>query len=410
MDSEIDEELKDGTLEKIAIISAMSKQPHNSQAPAPASEDLVQRLQAAANDVELVRKIVESSDSVSISAAIVALLSGVSSSAANGSELRKKARNRPCPLLPEETFLEVMLFADRDTLDTMQFVCSFLLNFIRERELTQLALRAISRVRIGQLHDYEAFGDIVPGWLPTIEMDYKRGAGKELAPKTIHQLASCLRMSYCELVYIYVGTIDETNSVFSDAWAMVFDDLVAPSTFVGTLYISLPRCDVELALRGIVAFKSVKTVNVDAYEHADQEPLDENFFLPAAQRGVRHLTHSDYTWGEHDMPANTVAALSFGFAEPTTGGDRSLCGTDCDIGKDFLAQVKQKAGELCEARHVDFSFELAVFKPLQIDSTGFEKYQRDDGRTWLMSDLDNHVNVEVTQTEGLITIHVFSSI
>ncbi|KAH7710169.1 hypothetical protein AAVH_22534 [Aphelenchoides avenae] len=109
------------------------------------------------------------------------------------------------------------------------------------------------------------------------------------------------------------------------------------------------------------------------------------------------------------MPANTVAALSFGFAEPTTGGERSLRGTDCDIGTDFRAQVKQKAGELRDASHVDFTFRLAVYKSLQIDSTGFEKCQRDDGRTWLMSDLDNHVNVEVKQTESLITIHVFSS-
>ncbi|KAH7710168.1 hypothetical protein AAVH_22533 [Aphelenchoides avenae] len=227
----------------------MSKQPHNSQAPAPAPEDLVQRLKAAANDVELVRETVESSDSVSISAAFVALLAGGSSSAVNGFGLRKKARNRPCPLLPAETFLEVVLFADRDTLDTMQLVCSFLLKVIRERELTQLALRAISRVRIGGTHNYAVYGADVEGWLPSIEMDYNRGAGKKLAPKTIHQLTSCLRMAFCKSVYINVGTIDERNFVFTDAWAMVFDDLVAPSTVVDTLSISLPRCDVELALR-----------------------------------------------------------------------------------------------------------------------------------------------------------------
>lgn len=46
--------------------------------------------------------------------------------------------------------MEVVLFADRDTLDTMQLVCSYFLTLIRELELTQLALRAISRVEIGK--------------------------------------------------------------------------------------------------------------------------------------------------------------------------------------------------------------------------------------------------------------------
>lgn len=46
----------------------------------------------------------------------------------------------------------MVLFADRDTLDAMQLVCSFLLKFIRERELTQLALRSIWRVDIGNGH------------------------------------------------------------------------------------------------------------------------------------------------------------------------------------------------------------------------------------------------------------------
>lgn len=69
----------------------------------------------------------------------------------------------------------------------------------------------------------------------------------------------------------------------------------------------------------------------------------------------------------------------------------------------------QKVAELDGARVVDFHFKLAnVSSP--IDSTSFEKYQRGDGRTWLMDDLEkNRVNVEIKQNEKHIEIHVFSS-
>lgn len=61
-----------------------------------------------------------------------------------------------------------------------------------------------------------------------------------------------------------------------------------------------------------------------------------------------------------------------------------------------------------ETHHVDFTFKLAGVR--YIDPTGLEKYQKDDGRTWLMNDLENHVNVKVKQTEKLVEIHVFSSV
>lgn len=68
----------------------MSKRPRDSHETASSAEDLVERLKAAVHDAELVREIVESTDSVSISAAFTALLAGGSPSAANDSELRKK--------------------------------------------------------------------------------------------------------------------------------------------------------------------------------------------------------------------------------------------------------------------------------------------------------------------------------
>ncbi|KAH7666360.1 hypothetical protein AAVH_43280, partial [Aphelenchoides avenae] len=69
------------------------------------------------------------------------------------------------------------------------------------------------------------------------------------------------------------------------------------------------------------------------------EKLDESFFVPAAQRGVRSVCM--WSAADEDTPAKTAAALSFGFAEPSAGGDRSLYNIDCDDGTGFLAQVKQ---------------------------------------------------------------------
>ncbi|KAH7701005.1 hypothetical protein AAVH_31871, partial [Aphelenchoides avenae] len=68
-----------------------------------------------------------------------------------------------------------------------------------------------------------------------------------------------------------------------------------------------------------------------------------------------------------------------------------------------------KVAELDGARDVDFNFKLAnVSSP--IDSTGFEEYQKGDGRTWLIDDLENHVSVELKQTVKHVEIHVFSSV
>lgn len=57
--------------------------------PASASEDLVERLKAAINDADLRRELVEGTDSVSVAAAIAALVGG-GSSASNELKLQKK--------------------------------------------------------------------------------------------------------------------------------------------------------------------------------------------------------------------------------------------------------------------------------------------------------------------------------
>ncbi|KAH7704392.1 hypothetical protein AAVH_28419 [Aphelenchoides avenae] len=97
--------------------------------------------------------------------------------------------------------------------------------------------------------------------------------------------------------------------------------------------------------------------------------------------------------------ANVAAALSFGFAEPTADGDRCLLGVACKIGTDFLEQVKQRVAELDEAHHIDFSFMMASVSQ-SIDSSGFEKYQTDDGHAWLVDDLKNRIIVRIMQNNG----------
>ncbi|KAH7691257.1 hypothetical protein AAVH_40231, partial [Aphelenchoides avenae] len=128
----------------------MAKRQRDSQAPASASEDLVGRLIAAGNEAALLREIIESNDSVSVAAAFAALLTNSASEAVNDVKHRKKIRNRPCRSTPIETFVQILLYTDRDTLDAMQLVCHFMLEFIRDREAKELPLRSISQVNIGK--------------------------------------------------------------------------------------------------------------------------------------------------------------------------------------------------------------------------------------------------------------------
>lgn len=117
------------------------------------------------------------------------------------------------------------------------------------------------------------------------------------------------------------------------------------------------HCGNQLAiLGGIVAFKSVGHVYVDSLQtYADQEPLSESFFVPAAEHGVRYINHISSA-GNPAIQSDTAAAISFGFANPLNGGDRCLIGIDCAIGADFLAQVKQvrllpNNGDIARALH-----------------------------------------------------------
>lgn len=77
-------------LASFQISTAMSKRPHGSQAPASATEDLVERLKAAGNDVRLVRDLVRNNKSAAVAAAFVALLNSRSTDAENDAKRRRK--------------------------------------------------------------------------------------------------------------------------------------------------------------------------------------------------------------------------------------------------------------------------------------------------------------------------------
>lgn len=70
--------------------SDMPKRPHDSLAQTAASEDLIERLKAAANDAVRLREIVEGSDSVSIAAAFAVIFASDSSEDTNDEKRRKK--------------------------------------------------------------------------------------------------------------------------------------------------------------------------------------------------------------------------------------------------------------------------------------------------------------------------------
>ncbi|KAH7691290.1 hypothetical protein AAVH_40196, partial [Aphelenchoides avenae] len=209
----------------------MSKRAHDSQASASASEDLVKRLKAAGNDVALLREILETNDSVSVAAALAALLTSP----------RNKARNRPCPSTPDETLVDILLFADRDALDAMQLACLFLRDFIRDREAKVLPLRFIRKVKIGTFNRPASLlrDDWNEHWLPASAVvgdwvTFDRSWG------SVSQAVPYLRLAYCECFCIDLRLTrcvrPQLRGITYDA---VFDDLVVPTTHIDVLKVLL---------------------------------------------------------------------------------------------------------------------------------------------------------------------------
>lgn len=70
--------------------------------------------------------------------------------------------------------------------------------------------------------------------------------------------------------------------------------------------------------------------------------FDEAFFVEAAEFGVRSIEFEDRP-GSRTL-ITLAAALSFGFAEATTGGNRSLSSVCCAVGAESFYEQLAKVG------------------------------------------------------------------
>ncbi|KAH7725611.1 hypothetical protein AAVH_06791 [Aphelenchoides avenae] len=81
------------------------------------------------------------------------------------------------------------------------------------------------------------------------------------------------------------------------------------------------------------AFKRVSQMVVTVKHYEDWPCFSDTFFISAAESGVRSMKfdpdgeYASWGWSFCDgyfTGIDVLGALSFGFAEPTTGGDRSI--------------------------------------------------------------------------------------
>ncbi|KAH7713419.1 hypothetical protein AAVH_19215 [Aphelenchoides avenae] len=241
----------------------MSKRRYNSQSAESAPEDLVKHLKAAANDEVLLREIIENSDIVSITAAFAALLSGGTSDAVNDAKHRKKTRNRPCRSAPNETLVEILLFADRDTLDSMQLVCHFMLNFIRDREAGELPLRSFSEVNIGKFRRPQFASNQWKDYCLPFGVLTVSETGKELFSDAVSELVPYLRLAYCVEINVDIrwtcSEPDERRGAGYGLLRSIFDDLVVPNTFVNVVTVYVDEQSAIFALRSVQKFCDVHT-------------------------------------------------------------------------------------------------------------------------------------------------------
>ncbi|KAH7660423.1 hypothetical protein AAVH_43793, partial [Aphelenchoides avenae] len=153
---------------------------------------------------------------------------------------------------PNETFLEILLFADRDTLDAMQLVGRFLFEMIRDREDKELALRSISRVNTGKcFRSWIVRSSWERHWRPMVENGSGLNTGKRFYASTINQLLRYLRLAgSCEFVCIDLQWDDAVSVKHRGAaYRALFGELVVPTMFVNVLTVCIDSRSAAEALR-----------------------------------------------------------------------------------------------------------------------------------------------------------------
>ncbi|KAH7695460.1 hypothetical protein AAVH_37481, partial [Aphelenchoides avenae] len=162
-------------------------------------------------------------------------------------------------------------------------------------------------------------------WLPVIEVLRDTNVDEGLLPDTVNQLVPYLRVAYCESVCMDLrwprpGLSDKHRRA---ARGTVFGDLAVSNTFVNVLTVCVegPRD----ALCAFEAFKPLSEVVVKVGDYTSGITFKEAFFISAAECGVRSITFESIPRAGL-IGVTLVSALSFGFANPTTGGDRNISG------------------------------------------------------------------------------------
>ncbi|KAH7720372.1 hypothetical protein AAVH_12183 [Aphelenchoides avenae] len=264
----------------------MSKRPDSSSSPAsegssaPASEDLVKRFRAAANDFVRLREIVESSDSASVAAAIAALLAVESSSAPSGSELPWKV------MFADDVLLDALKFLGRFYLDPLLETCKRTQHLVTHH-MHDVCLRYLN---FATLRRHPSADECL--WLRAEdECDDRRRCLELTVTKEEANEAICnvLRSAYVDRFEVCeVSLTDDLLASLKPALKMVVDQrrylsfhdvdfkALSPSTFLDTLL-------------GLNALRHLYLYSIRNQTFAQ---INDRLLLALAKSGLRDLSHS----------------------------------------------------------------------------------------------------------------------
>ncbi|KAH7684526.1 hypothetical protein AAVH_40966, partial [Aphelenchoides avenae] len=251
---------------------------------APASEDLVKLFKAAANDVVRLREIVESSDSVSIAAAIAALLTGGSSSAPSGSELQRKV------MFADDVLLDAMQFLSRFYLDPLLVTCKQTRNLIIHH-MHDVCLRYLefATLRRHPRHSDEYL------WLRaeekchdrgylcrTLELTVTKGEANEVFCNML-RCAYVYRFAVCE-----VSLTDDLFASLKPALKMVVDR----RHYLNFHDVDFKALSSATFLDTLLSLNALRDLGVYSIRNHTFPQINDRLLLTLAKNGLRSLTHS----------------------------------------------------------------------------------------------------------------------
>ncbi|KAH7711905.1 hypothetical protein AAVH_20785 [Aphelenchoides avenae] len=257
----------------------MSKRSDSSSTPA--SEDLVQRFRVAANDVVRLREIVESSDSVSLAAAIAALLAGGNPSAPSGSELQRKV------MFADDVLLDALKFLSRCYLDPLLVTCKRTRNMVVHR-MHDVCLRYLF---FATLRRHPRGADECH-WL---RAEAKCGDGSRTLELTVSKeeandvICNVLRCAYVNWFQVCeVSLTDDLFASLKPALKMEVDqrrclsfydvdfEALSPSTLLDTL----------------LGLNALRHLTLHSVRNQISAPINDRLLMALAKNGLRDFSHS----------------------------------------------------------------------------------------------------------------------